>query len=218
MKRVGVVISGCGFMDGAEIQETVAALAALDNHGLKAVCFAPDVDQMHVVNHFTKSVAEGETRNVLVESARIARGNISPLKENSLDDLDAVLLPGGFGAAKNLSDYAVKGVEMEILPVLETVLRKIVQAGKPIGALCISPVLLVKILQGKSPQLTLGAAGPDSENLEKLGGRHQITNHEEIVVDQEFKLITGPCYMLDASVGNIIKGADAVVAKLKEFL
>lgn len=218
MKKVGVVISGCGFLDGAEIQETVATLAALENHGLEAVCFAPDVEQMHVVNHLTQSEQKNEKRNVLVEAARIARGNISALEEDSFDDLDAVMLPGGFGAAKNLSNYAVKGPEMQILPGLESALKKAAYAGKPIAALCISPVILASVLKEKIPQLTVGAEGPDAENLEKIGGKHQATNHEEVVVDQQNKLITGPCYMLDASVGNILRGADAVVAKLKEFL
>ena len=218
MKKVGVIISGCGFMDGAEIHETVATLAALENHGLEAVCFAPDVNQMHVVNHLTGSVAEGETRNVLVEAARIARGNISALKEDSCDNMNAIMMPGGFGAAKNLSDYAVKGADMAVIPVVEKVLDKAIQTGKPIAAVCISPVLLAGILKGKSPLLTVGAAGPDAENLEKLGGKHQVTDNEEVVVDKKNKLVTGPCYMLNASVGNIIRGCDAVVAELKKFL
>ncbi len=218
MKRVGVILSGCGFLDGAEIHEAVATLAALENHGLEAVCFAPDVEQMHVVNHLTQDVSNGESRNVLVESARIARGSITALQENSCDDLDAIMLPGGFGAAKNLSDYAVKGSDMVVLPVVEKVLSKAVAAGKPVAAVCIAPVLLASLFGKDAPLLTLGGDSPHAENLENMGARHQVTTHEEIVVDAERKFVTGPCYMLDASVGNILRGADAVVAKLKEFL
>ena len=218
MKKVGVIISGCGFLDGAEIQETVATLAALENHDLEAVCFAPDKQQIHVVNHLTQSVSEGEERNILVEAARIVRGNISPLEETSCDDLDAVMIPGGFGVAKNLSDYAFKGADMQIDPLVESVLKRAIEADKPVAAVCIAPILLAKLLGDRSPNLTLGAEGGDSKNLESLGGKHKATSHEEVVVDEAMKLVTGPCYMLDASVGNIIRGADAVVAKLKSFL
>ncbi len=218
MKKVGVIISGCGFMDGAEIHETVGTLAALENHDLEAVCFAPNINQMHVVNHLTGEAAEGDIRNVLVESARIARGNISELKEDSCDNLDALIFPGGFGAAKNLSNYAVKGPDMEVNPIVAQVVNRVHKAGKPIAAVCIAPMLLACILKEKSPVLTVGAQGPDADNLTKIGGNHQVTTHEEVVVDTTNKLITGPCYMLDASVGQIMRGADAVVAKMKDLI
>ena len=218
MKKVGVILSGCGVFDGAEVHESVATLAALDKHGLEAVCLAPDVEQMHVINHLTSEVSEGEKRNVLVESARIARGAISALQADSADGLDALILPGGFGAAKNLSDYAVKGNEMSVLPVVAELLTRTFNAGKPIAALCIAPVILARVLNANSPLLTIGADGPDAENLNAIGGQHQVTTHEEIVVDEKNRLVTGPCYMLDANIGQIMRGADAVVARLKEFL
>jgi len=218
MKKIGVILSGCGVYDGAEIHESVATLAALDSHGLEAVCFAPDVEQMHVVNHLSGEVSEGEKRNVLVESARIARGNITALQDDSCDDLDAIMFPGGFGAAKNLSNYATNGDGMSVDPTVAEVVRRTFKANKPIVALCISPVILAKILNEQQPLLTLGAQGDDAANLEKMGGKHQATTHEEVVIDEKNKLITGPCYMLDANVGNIMRGASAVVAKLKEFL
>ena len=218
MKKVGVIISGCGFLDGAEIHETVAVLSALDNHGLEAVCLAPDIEQMHVINHLTQTVMENEKRNVLIESARIARCKISALTESSCDELDAIVLPGGFGVAKNLSSYAVNGDGMETIPVVSEVIKRANGAGKPIVALCISPVLLASVLKQNSPLLTLGASGLDAKNLEKIGGKHQITTHEEVVVDKANKLITGPCYMLDASVGQIMRGADNAISKLKDFL
>lgn len=217
-KRVGVVFSGCGVFDGSEIHEAVATLAALDNHGLEAVCLAPDIEQMHVVNHLKGEVMEGERRNVLVESARIARGNIAELNADNCSGLDAIIFVGGFGAAKNLSDYALSGAAMQVHGEVRNAINMMHQAGKPIASLCISPVLLAAVLKDKSPKLTLGDYGDDAKNLEKIGGRHQVSTHEEVVIDQDLKLISGPCYMLDASVGQIIRGADAVVAELKSYL
>lgn len=218
MKKVGVILSGCGVFDGAEIHETVATLAALDSHGLEAICLAPDVEQMHVINHYTSEVADGEKRNVLVEAARIARGAISPLQTDSAEGLDALFLPGGFGAAKNLCDYAVKGDQMTVLPVLAEVLQSAHKAGKPIAALCIAPVILARVLGPVNPTLTLGSDGPDAANLNQMGGTHQVTTHEEVVTDTRNKLITGPCYMLESNIGQIMRGADAVVRQLTSFL
>lgn len=218
MKKVGVIISGCGVFDGAEIHETVATLVALEKYELEAVCLAPNVDQLHVVNHLTQEVAEGEQRNVLVEAARIARGSISELTPDVAANLDAIVLPGGFGAAKNLSTYAVKGTEMEVLSVVEETLTQIKAAGKPIAALCIAPIILAKVFGDENPALTLGSEGPDAENMTALGGNHQVTTHEEVVVDLKNKIVTGPCYMLDASIGNVMRGADAVIQKLKEMM
>ncbi|MBU2645121.1 isoprenoid biosynthesis glyoxalase ElbB [bacterium] len=218
MKKIGVILSGCGVFDGSEIHESVATLAALDKHGLQAVCLAPDIEQMHVINHYSQTVAEGESRNVLVESARIARGNIKPLQSDSMDDLDGLMLPGGFGAAKNLSDYAVNGNQMTVIPIVSEILQKAYQDKKPIAALCIAPVVLTKVLSGQNPILTLGADGADAENINQMGGRHQATTHEEVVLDVKNRLVTGPCYMLDANIGQIMRGADAVVKKLKELL
>ena len=218
MKKIGVILSGCGVFDGAEIHESVAILAALDKYDLQAVWFAPDVDQMHVINHYRGEVAEGEKRNALVEAARIARGNISPLQAGSADDLDGLILPGGFGAAKNLSDYAVNADQMSVVPVVAEVLQKAYQDKKPIAAVCIAPVILAKVLKTQNPKLTLGADGEDADNINKMGGQHQATTHEEVVTDVENRLITGPCYMLDANIGQIMRGADAVVKKLTELL
>lgn len=217
-KKVAVILSGCGVYDGAEIHESVAALYALENHNLEAVCVAPDVEQMHVINHLAGQPAEGEKRNVLVESARIARGNIKALTPGIVDEVDAVMLPGGFGAAKNLSSYAVDGPDMQVNPAVAETLKKANQSGKPIVALCIAPVILSALFKDNSPELTLGADTEHSQNLEKMGSKHQVTDHEEVVVDETLKLITAPCYMLDASVGQIIRGTEAAVVKLEQML
>ncbi|PCI23661.1 MAG: isoprenoid biosynthesis protein ElbB [SAR324 cluster bacterium] len=217
-KKIGVILSGSGVYDGSEIHEAVAALVALEKYGLEAKIMAPDIEQMHVVNHLTGEVQEGETRNVLVEAARIARGNITALTKEALDEIDGLMFVGGFGAAKNLSDYAVKGVDMSVQVDVQTGIEMIRKQGKPIAALCISPILLAKVLGTDSPSLTLGQQAQDAENLQQLGGIHQVTTHEEITVDEKLKLISGPCYMLEASLANIMNGADEVVKRLKDFL
>ncbi|MCF8070608.1 MAG: isoprenoid biosynthesis glyoxalase ElbB [Desulfobacterales bacterium] len=217
-KKVGVILSGCGVYDGSEIHEAVATLVALENHGLEAVCLAPDIDQMHVINHLTGQPVEGEKRNVLVESARIARGNISALSADKLDDLDALIFPGGFGAAKNLSDYALSGPDMKVNNDVINAVKSVHEAGKPIAALCIAPVILAAIFKDQSPNLTLGDDGDNAKNLEQIGGKHHITRFDEVVVDEKLKLITAPCYMLDSTIRQIFKGADLVVEKLKSFL
>jgi enhancing lycopene biosynthesis protein 2 len=217
-KKVGVILSGCGVYDGSEIHEAVATLIALDEQQLEAVCFAPDIDQTHVVDHLTGQVKSGEKRNVLVESARIARGKISALNADSASQVDALILPGGFGAAKNLCNYASSGIEMTINQHVANTLKKAHQAGKPIGALCISPILLAAVFGDEGPKLTLGDYGDDAKRLEALGGKHVVTGHEEVVVDDKLKLITGPCYMLESTTSQIFRGAVAVVKALKSFL
>ncbi|MDH5559432.1 MAG: isoprenoid biosynthesis glyoxalase ElbB [Deltaproteobacteria bacterium] len=212
-KKVGMIFSGCGVFDGTEIHEAVACMLALEREGLEVVYLAPDINQLHVVNHVTGNISQNETRSVLVESSRITRGKIEVLEPDKMDELDGVLFPGGFGAAKNLSDYALKGDQMTIDPVLETCLKRIIQQKKPIAALCVSPVILAKMLGDSAPLLTLGSNGPDAENLTRMGAQHQVTTHEEVVVDTRLKIVTGPCYMLDASISNIFNGAEAVIKK-----
>lgn len=217
-KKVGVILAGCGVYDGTEIHEAVATLVALENHGLEAICFAPDIEQMHVVNHITGQPIEGEKRNVLIESARIARGAIFALTPEATDPVDALVFPGGFGAAKNLSNYAVCRESMEVNPIVAEVIKKARNAGKPIAALCIAPVILASVFNDQTPVLTLGANGDAAKDLENIGAKHQVTTHEEVVVDKKLKLVTAPCYMLNATIGQVIRGADMVVQKLKDLL
>ena len=217
-KKVAVILSGCGVYDGSEIQEAVATLVALDNHGLEAVCFAPDIEQMHVIDHLKGTPMHDEKRNVLIESARIARGKISALNPSDMDNMDALMLPGGFGAAKNLCNYAVAGVDLEVNELVRESINKIHQAGKPIVSLCISPVILAKIFKEHSPKLTVGGYGDDAKNIEAMGAVHVITTHEQITVDEKLKIITSPCYMMDATVGQIFRGVDNAVAQLKKMI
>ena len=214
MKKIAVVLSGCGVYDGAEIHEATLSLLAIANEGASYSIFAPNINQHHVINHLTGEELP-ETRNVLVESARIARGNISDLKNYNPDDFDALLLPGGFGAAKNLSSFAFEGPECTVNPEVENAVVNTSKAQKPIGALCITPAVIVKILN--DAKVTIGQDSGTANAIEMMGGTHVNTTHGEIVVDEKYKLITTPCYMLDANIVQIAKGAENVVKKIIEL-
>ncbi|MDX2435600.1 MAG: isoprenoid biosynthesis glyoxalase ElbB [Acidobacteriota bacterium] len=216
-KKVGVVLSGCGVYDGAEIHESVITLLALDRQGAEAVMCAPDVAQMHVVNHLTGDVAEGEERNVLVESARIARGAVADVKDISADDLDALILPGGFGAAKNLCDFAVNGAECEVNPDVAALVRAVHSQGKPVAAVCIAPAVLARVLGEEAPELTIGNDAGTAGALETMGAAHVECPVREFVVDRERKIITSPAYMLAQSISEAADGIEGTVNALLEM-
>lgn len=213
-KLIAVVLSGCGNKDGAEIHESTLTLLAIHKLGADYQCFAPDILQHHVLN-FISGEEMDEKRNVLIESARIARGDIKDLKEFSSDRYDALILPGGLGAAKNLSTYAFDGADCTVNADVDRAVRETHAAGKPIGALCIAPVILAKVL-GKG-SLTVGQDTTSAANLEAMGGHHVVTNHGEIVIDQTNKIVTTPCYMLDARVDQIAEGAENLVKAILEM-
>lgn len=214
MKKIAVVLSGSGVYDGSEIHEATLTLLAIVRNGAQYQCFAPDVEQAHVINHLTGQVMP-EKRNVLVEAARIARGNILPLSEYDAEAYAAIIFPGGFGAAKNLSTFAFDGADCKINPEVEKAVRETLRADKPIGALCISPVLLVKILGGV--EVTIGQDNATIDAIEQMGGSHKSTTHGGIVVDYKYKVVTSPCYMLDATINQIADGAENVVRKILEI-
>ena len=208
MKKFAVLLSGCGVFDGAEIHEATLSLLAISRQGASYEIFAPDINQHHVINHITGEEMD-ETRNVLVESARIARGKIKDLKEFNPSSFDGLLLPGGFGAAKNLSTWAFEGANATVLPEVEKAITGMVALRKPVGALCISPVILAKVL-GKV-HLTIGDDAGTIDAIESLGSIHVQTTHGEVVVDPDFYLVTTPCYMLDATISQVAEGANNVV-------
>jgi len=213
--KFAVVLSGCGVYDGAEIHEAVLTLLAVDRAGASYQCFAPDVAQMHVVNHLTGQPTD-ESRNVLVEAARIARGDIKPLSDLKAADFDAVLFPGGFGAAKNLCTFAVAGPDCTVNPDAEAAIKAFHAAGKPIGALCISPALVAKVLGNVT--VTIGSDAATAQAVEKTGATHVTASHGQTVVDAANKVVTTPCYMLDATISQIDAGARAVVADILKML
>ncbi len=215
MKKFAVVLSGSGVFDGAEIHEATLAMYAIKKQGAEYDVFAPDMEQFHVVNHITGEDMK-EKRNVLVEAARIARGKIKPLNEFDPAAYDALLFPGGFGAAKNLSTFAIDGPDCRINIDVEKAIKGMHSAGKPIGALCIAPVLLAKML-GKV-KLTIGQDEGTAKAVGVMGAVHETTDHGQVVMDEENKLFTTPCYMLDADIAQIGEGAFNIVnAMLKQL-
>ncbi len=219
MAKIGVILSGSGVYDGSEIHESVITLLAIDRAGAEAVCMAPDINQMHVINHLTGEVAEGESRNVLVESARIARGNIKNIKDVSIADFDALMLPGGFGAAKNLCDFAVNGPDCHVNPDVAKLVQDTVAASKPLAAICIAPALIAKVLgQSKSPALTIGTDEDTAGALQSMGAKHVSCPVREFVVDKENKIITSPAYMLAGNISEAAEGIEKTVKTLIEMI
>lgn len=216
-KKVGVILSGCGVYDGAEIHESVVTMLALDRRGAEMVVCAPDVDQMHVVNHLTGEVDEGASRNVLVESARIARGEIQDIANVRADQLDALILPGGFGAAKNLCDFAVAGADCAVHPEVARLVRDVHGQGKPVAAVCIAPAVVAKVLGDEKPQLTIGSDAGTAGALESMGAAHLECPVTECVIDRERKLITSPAYMLAQRVSEAAEGIEKTVDALLEM-
>ena len=215
MKKFAVVLAGCGVFDGAEIHEATLSMLAIKRNGASYELFAPDIPQHHVINHLTGEEMP-ETRNVLVESARIARGKIRPLHQLNVRDFDALLFPGGFGAAKNLSTWAFDGPACRIDSGIEKVIREMATLKKPIGALCISPVLLAKVLG--NVELTIGNDEETAAAIAKTGANHISTTHGDVIRDTHRPVFTTPCYMLDADITQIADGAENIVkAMLKEL-
>lgn len=215
MKKFAVVLAGNGVFDGAEIHEATLAMLAIRKQGAAYDVFAPDMEQHHVVNHITGEEMN-EKRNVLVEAARIARGKIKALDQFDPKEYDALLFPGGFGAAKNLSTFAFDGPDCTVQPDVEKAIKGMHAAGKPIAALCIAPVLLARVL-GKG-KLTIGQDEGTAEAVKKMGASHQDTGHGEVAIDEENKLFTTPCYMLDADIAQIADGAENIVRAVLKHL
>ncbi len=212
-KRVGVVLSGCGVMDGSEIHEAVITLLALDRAGAQAICMAPNSDQMNVMNHATGAEAVGERRNVLAESARIARGNVRDLKTVRAADVDAVILPGGYGAAKNLSDFAVKAENCHVQPDLAQLLRELLRDRKPIGVICIAPAIMAKMAQeaGIRVRLTIGRDPATAAVLRKMNIDQVDAGVDEIVIDAQHKIVSTPAYMLAQRISEAATGIEKLV-------
>lgn len=226
MKKIAVILSGCGVFDGTEIHEAVLTLLEIKRQGADYFCFAPDKDQMHVINH-TNGEEMSESRNILVESARIARGEIRPLSELEVADFDGIMLPGGFGAAKNLTSWALKGPEGEIDPEVKRVLREAVASLTPVALICMSPVIMAKALEGsgQSVQLTVGNTEDSSpyeiaaisQGMESLGAKATMCPLTEVVVDEEHKIVTSPAYMMDIDISQLAEGVANTVKQLLAF-
>jgi enhancing lycopene biosynthesis protein 2 len=212
-KTIGVLLSGCGVFDGAEIHEAVLTLLFLERADVAVRCMAPDMDQLHVIDHLNQQEAD-EKRNVLVESARIARGEIQNIAEIHAADIDALIVPGGFGAAKNLSDFAVKGPESEVHPEVLRLLKEMVDSGKPIGAICIAPATLTRALADRSPKVTIGNDVGTATAIRTMGGEHVDCSVEDICVDEKNRIVTTPAYMLGPGIKDVAIGIEKLVQKV----
>ncbi|MFJ2429899.1 isoprenoid biosynthesis glyoxalase ElbB [Pseudomonas sp. NPDC087804] len=214
-KKVAVILSGSGVYDGAEIHESVITLLRLDQRGAQVQCFAPNIAQLHVINHLTGEEMP-ETRNVLVESARIARGNIKDIREADVDDFDALIVPGGFGAAKNLSNFAVEGAGCSVQPEVLALAEAFAEAGKPVGLMCISPALAAKIY-GPGVTCTIGNDTDTATAMNKMGATHKDCAVTEIIEDKARKLVTTPAYMLAQNISEAASGINKLVDRVLEL-
>lgn len=214
-KKVAVILSGCGVYDGAEIHESVLTLLRLNQRGIEVQCFAPDIPQLHVVNHLTGEATD-ESRNVLVESARIARGAIKDVREADVGEFDAVIVPGGFGAAKNLSSLAVEGAACDVQADVLALLKAFAAAGKPVGLICITPALAAKIY-GPGVVSTIGNDPDTAATMTQMGGVHQDCHVDEIVEDTAHKLVSTPAYMLAQSISEAAAGINKLVDRIIEL-
>jgi enhancing lycopene biosynthesis protein 2 len=211
MKKFALILSGCGVYDGAEIHETVATMIALRKNSAVYQCFAPNRPQYHVINHLTGAEV-GEKRNILEESARLARGKIKEIAEYNPKDFDGVIFPGGFGVAKNLCNYAFKGADCELFPDVIKAIQDTIDAKKPIGAECITPAMMAAFL--KDATVTIGYYLNTTQNKKKMGGHHVETKHDGVVFDPKYNLYTTPCYMLGTDILEIYESAEALVKAL----
>jgi len=221
--KIGILLSGCGVYDGAEIQESVIAMLAVAEIGHEYQCISVNKNQHHVINHLTGYEMQ-EERNMMIESARIARGDVKEISEITPANIDALIIPGGFGSAKNFSDWAFNGPDGTILPEVKLLLVNLINAGKPIAALCVSPILIAKALEDSAihPNLTLGNTTDKSPyeidgfhaGVQKTGSKTEERALKEVLIDKENKIITAPCYMMDASILEIRDNIKLAVEEL----
>ena len=220
MNKIGVVLSGSGHQDGSEIHEAVFTLLALSKTDVEVIIMAPDMDQFHVVNHLNGKEETSESRNILVESARIARGNIVDVASVSGSQLDALIFPGGTGMAKNIFDYHMAGINCTVISDVQRLVVEILEAGKPLGAICIAPVMVAKILEylGRTGTVTGGCNIEINNDIKAMGINTIEVGAEEIVIDEENKIVTTPAYVEAESMSEAFTGIEKLVNKVLEMI
>lgn len=217
MKKFAVILAGCGRKDGSEINEAISLLLSIEQHHCEYQCFAPDRPQTEVVDHLTDKKVANAKRNILTEAARLARSNVRPIEEFKAEDFDALLFSGGYGVAKNLCDYAYKGADMEVQPDVARAILEMHAAKKPIGGMCIAPVMFAKLI----PEVcvTLGNDGtPDADNIYKMGASHVQTENGDVCADNAELVFTTPAYMLDATLKDVYDGAFNLIEAIVDTL
>ncbi|MDR1793403.1 MAG: isoprenoid biosynthesis glyoxalase ElbB [Bacteroidales bacterium] len=212
-KKIAIIVGGCGHKDGSEIHETTMTMLAVAKQGADYQLFAPDREQYHVLNHLTGEVMN-EKRNLLIEAARIARGNILPLEKFNVENFDAVIFPGGFGVAKNFFDYALKGVDCQVDTEIASIIKSTHAAQKPIGALCISPVLIAKVIDNVT--ITIGKDAATASDIQTMGSKNINADYNDVVIDRKNKIFSTPCYMLNVDIAQIAEGAENLVKAILE--
>jgi len=220
MNKVGVVLSGCGHQDGSEIHEAVFTLHALEKAGAEAIIMAPDMDQFHVINHLNGNEDLTESRNILVESARIARGKVVDVASVSGHQLDALIFPGGTGMAKNIFDYSMAGINCTVISDVQRLVVEILEADKPLGAICIAPVMVAKVLEflGRTGTVTGGFNVEINNDIKAMGINTIEVGAEEIVIDKENKIITTPAYVEAKSMNESFTGIEKLVNKVLDMI
>jgi enhancing lycopene biosynthesis protein 2 len=220
MKKIGVVLSGCGHKDGSEIHEAVFTLQALDKSDVDVIIMAPDMDQFHVINHLNGEEEISESRNILVESARIARGEVVDVATISGQQLDALIFPGGTGMAKNIFDYSMAGINCTVIPDVQRLVVEVLEANKPLGAICIAPVMVAKILEylGRTGTVTGGFNDNINNDIKAMGINTIEVGAEDIVVDEENKIVTTPAYVEAKSMSEAFIGIEKLVNKVLELI
>ncbi len=217
-KKVAIILSGCGYLDGAEIRESVLTLLSLDTEKISYEIFAPDQNQNDHINHLTKNESKYE-RNILAESARIARGKISPLTELDPEQYAAIILPGGNGVAKSLCNFAFKGAQGAVIPMIGKILHQFHQKNRPIGAICIAPALIALTFGNLGVEVTIGKDIKTAQEIEKTGAKHFNKEASEFHHDQKLNILSTPAYMYDeASLSEIYEGIHGLVKKIKELI
>lgn len=216
MKKIAVLLSGSGVFDGSEIHESVLTLLALAQMDASYQCFAPNIEQMHVVNHLTGEIESGESRNVLVESARIARGEVMATDALNIDEFDGLIIPGGFGAAKNLCNFATNGNECEVYPQVAQFVAEFVNLSRPVGFICIAPIMIPRIY-GEGATGTIGNDSETAHAFNLMGGSHQDAIVQDIVVDEINKIVSTPAYMLAGDIAEAAVGIEKLVKKVLEM-
>ena len=215
MAKIGVCLSGCGVNDGAEIHESVITALTLDKAGAEILYTAPNMEQTKVVNHLTGDEMS-EIRNVLIESGRIARGEITDLAELKADNMDGLIFPGGFGAALNLCDFALKGADCDIHPEVNRIIQEMLAANKPLGFICIAPALFARATKNseKTTKITIGNDQATADQIEKLGSKHEICAVDDFIIDEENKIVSTPAYMLAGRISEAASGIEKLVPQI----
>lgn len=217
MPTIGVLLCGCGVFDGSEIYESTLALLALDRLGYQVLCMAPDAPQLHVIDHL-RGIEASETRNILVEASRLTRGKIVDMATVDASDLDGLVVPGGFGAVKNLCDFAVKGLDCFVHPEVTRLVSHVYAAGKPMAFCCITPVLAAKLLGCHGVTLTIGNDPDTASAIEQFGAHHQECPVDDCIVDEAHKIVSTPAYMFDERISNVAKGIDKAIEILSKWV